>query len=37
MFTGLSFTILNAQYFNGVAITSVDSGNESSNILFSAT
>ena len=37
MFTGLSFTILNAQYFNGVAITSVDSGNNSSNILFSAT
>ena len=37
MFTGLSFTILNAQYFNGVEFTSVDSGNESSNILFSAT
>jgi len=37
MFTGLSFTILNAQYFNGVEFTSVDSGNSSSNILFSAT
>ena len=37
MFTGLSFTILNAQYFNGVAITSVDSGNGTNNILFSAT
>ena len=37
MFTGLSFTILNAQYFNGVAITAVDSGNGTNNILFSAT
>ena len=37
MFTGLSFTILNAQYFNGVAITDVDSGNGTNNILFSAT
>ena len=37
MFTGLSFTILNAQYFNGVAITDVDSGNGTNNILYSAT
>ena len=37
MFTGLSFTILNAQYFNGVAITGVDSGNGTNNILYSAT
>ena len=33
----LCSAIVNAQYFNGVAITGVDSGNGTNNILYSAT